>query len=151
MIDNSSDKGSDENSDEKFDEIDEKPDDISAEISDEGSYEGSEEEIDEKPEPKPEEHSKQRSEENIVFVGKKPTMNYVLAVVTQFNSGSPEIVIKARGRSISRAVDVAEIVRHRFVSTSMVKDITIDTEPMDTEEGETINVSSIEITLESGQ
>ena len=87
------------------------------------------------------------SEENTVFVGKKPTMNYVLAVVTQFNSGSPEIIIKARGRSISRAVDVAEIVRHRFVSTAKVKDIRIDTEPLSTEEGPSVNVSSIEIVL----
>ena len=59
----------------------------------------------------------------------------------------PEIIIKARGRSISRAVDVAEIVRHRFVSTATVKDIRIDTEPLATEEGPTVNVSSIEIVL----
>ncbi len=89
--------------------------------------------------------------ENTVFVGKKPTMNYVLAVVTQFNSGFSEIVIKARGRSISRAVDVAEIVRHRFVSTATIKDIKIDTEPLTTEEGATINVSSIEIILAMGK
>ncbi len=85
--------------------------------------------------------------ENTVFVGKKPTMNYVLAVVTQFNSGSPEIIIKARGRAISRAVDVAEIVRHRFVSDATIRDIIIDTEPLTTEEGPTVNVSSIEIIL----
>jgi DNA-binding protein len=91
--------------------------------------------------------SDEKSDESTVYVGKKPTMNYVLAVVTQFNSGSPEIIIKARGRSISRAVDVAEIVRHRFVSGATVKDIRIDTEPLATEEGPTVNVSSIEIVL----
>ena len=96
---------------------------------------------------KSDKRSKQRSDENTVYVGKKPPMNYVLAVVTQFNSGSSEIVIKARGRSISRAVDVAEIVRHRFVSSATIKDIIIDTEPLTTEEGTTINVSSIEIIL----
>ena len=46
-------------------------------------------------------------EENVIYVGNKPPMSYVLAVVTQFNSGSTEVVIKARGRAISRAVDAA--------------------------------------------
>lgn len=86
------------------------------------------------------------TEENTVFVGSKPTMNYVLAVVTQFNSGD-EVVLKARGRAISRAVDVAEIVRNRFVSSAKVKDIKIGTEPLTTEEGRTTNVSSIEISM----
>ncbi len=87
------------------------------------------------------------TEENTVFIGSKPTMNYVLAVVTQFNSGD-EVVLKARGRAISRAVDVAEIVRNRFVSGAKVKDIKIGTEPLTTEEGRTTNVSSIEISME---
>ena len=87
-------------------------------------------------------------EDNTVFIGKKPTMNYVLAVVTQFNSGHDEVIIKARGRAISRAVDVAEIVRHRFVLDAELKDIKIDTEVLKREEeGTTANVSSIEIFL----
>ncbi len=87
------------------------------------------------------------AEDNTVFIGKKPTMNYVLAVVTQFNSGNNEVIIKARGRAISRAVDVAEICRHRFVQGTVIKDIKIDTEEMQREEGTTANVSSIEIIL----
>ena len=87
------------------------------------------------------------AEENTVYIGKKPTMNYVLAVVTQFNGGSKEVVIKARGRSISRAVDVAEIVRNRFVSEAKVADIKIATEELSNEEGRSSNVSSIEIFL----
>jgi DNA-binding protein Alba len=87
------------------------------------------------------------AEENTVFIGKKPTMNYVLAVVTQFNSGSDEVVIKARGKSIGRAVDVAEIVRNRFIPDAKVKDILISTEKVTSEEGRTANVSSIEIFL----
>ena len=90
-------------------------------------------------------------DENTVYVGKKQAMNYVLAVVTQFNSGTSEAVIKARGRSISRAVDVAEIVRHRFVLTANYRDIKLDTEVLDTEEGNTVNVSSIEIFLNKGE
>jgi DNA-binding protein len=87
-------------------------------------------------------------DDNTVFIGKKATMNYVLAVVTQFNSGNDEVIIKARGRSISRAVDVAEIVRHRFVQDTEVKDIKIDTEVLQREaEGTSANVSSIEIFL----
>jgi DNA-binding protein Alba len=87
------------------------------------------------------------AEENTIFIGKKPTMNYVLAVVTQFNTGASEIYIKARGRAISRAVDVAEIVRNRFIPDASIKDIIIGTESLATEEGPNVNVSSIEITL----
>ena len=61
------------------------------------------------------------AEENIVYIGNKPVMNYVLAVVTQMNSGVTEVVLKARGRAISRAVGVAEIVRNRFISDVDVK------------------------------
>ena len=84
---------------------------------------------------------------NIVYIGKKPVMNYVLAVVMQFNTGSGEVVIRARGRSISSAVDVAEIVRNRFVPDSKVREIKISTEQMTVtgEENRTVNVSAIEI------
>jgi DNA-binding protein len=85
--------------------------------------------------------------ENTIFVGNKPPMSYVLAVVTQFNGGSDEVVIKARGRAISRAVDTAEITRNRFVTNARVKDIKIGTENITNEEGRNSNVSSIEISL----
>lgn len=83
--------------------------------------------------------------ENTIFVGNKPTMNYVLAVVTQFTSGSGDVVIKARGRAISKAVSVAEVVRNKFVLNSKVKNIKIGTEPITIEDGKTVNLSSIEI------
>jgi len=88
------------------------------------------------------------SEENVIFIGNKPPMSYVLAIVTQFNSGSDEVIVKARGRAISRAVDAAEITRNRFVTDAKIKDIIIGTEAITNEEGRTSNVSSIEITLE---
>lgn len=88
------------------------------------------------------------AEDNIVYIGGKPTMNYVLAVVTQFNMNSTEVVIKARGKAISRAVDVAEVVRRRFVPEARVKDIRISTEDIKTQEGENIRVSAIEIVLQ---
>jgi len=89
-----------------------------------------------------------RTDENVIYVGKKPPMSYVLAVVTQFNtSGSDEVIIKARGRSISTAVDTAEIVRNRFVTDAQIKEIKIGTENVTNEEGRSSNVSSIEIIL----
>ncbi|MCK5261279.1 MAG: DNA-binding protein Alba, partial [Thermoplasmatales archaeon] len=68
-----------------------------------------------------------RTDENVIYVGSKPPMSYVLAVVTQFNSGSDEVIIKARGRAISTAVDTAEIVRNRFVTDAKLKEIKIGT------------------------
>jgi len=88
------------------------------------------------------------ADENTIYVGKKPPMSYVLAVVTQFNgNGSKDVILKARGRSISTAVDTAEIVRNRFMKDARLKDIKIGTESVTNEEGRESNVSSIEISL----
>ena len=59
------------------------------------------------------------ADDNVVYVGNKPVMNYVLAVVTQFKK-SKEVVVKARGRAISRAVDTSEIVKNRFMTEAEV-------------------------------
>lgn len=84
---------------------------------------------------------------NVVFIGMKPTMNYVLATLTQFNQGSDEVILKARGRATSRAVDVAEVVRKRFLNQTLnVKDISIGTDSVG-ESGNLRNISTIEITL----
>ena len=88
----------------------------------------------------------QQLKENTVFVGNKPVMNYVLAVVTQFNNGAEQVAIKARGKAISRAVDTAEIALNRFLEGVSKKEIITSTEVIDTETGKT-NVSSIEIIL----
>ena len=89
-----------------------------------------------------------RTDENVIYVGRKPPMSYVLAVVTQFNGNdSNEVILKARGRAISTAVDTAEIVRNRFMKDVKVKDIVIGTESVTNEEGRDSNVSSIEISL----
>ncbi|MCL5785072.1 MAG: DNA-binding protein Alba [Candidatus Thermoplasmatota archaeon] len=86
------------------------------------------------------------AEENIIYVGKKPTMNYVLAIVTQFNNNVDHITIKARGKAISKAVDIAEITRRKFLHEAKYSAIKLDTELLKGERGE-LNVSSIEITL----
>jgi DNA-binding protein len=93
------------------------------------------------------EESDARRDDNVIFVGNKPVMNYVLAAVTQFNEGAKEVVIKARGRAISRAVDTAEVVRNRFMVDVAVDHIKISTEELTSEKGDSIKVSSIEIFL----
>ncbi len=88
------------------------------------------------------------SEENTIFVGKKPTMNYVLAIVTQFNNADiNRIAIKARGKAISKAVDIAEITKNKFVQSAHYESIKLDTEVLEGENGPS-NVSSIEIILQ---
>lgn len=77
-------------------------------------------------------------------------MNYVLATVMQFNQGSDEVTVKARGRAISKAVDVAEIARRRFLEGAIeVKDIKIGTDTLGGQDA-LRNVSTIEITLRKG-
>lgn len=88
-----------------------------------------------------------KRDDNTVYVGKKGTMGYVLAVVTQFNNNASEVAIKARGKLISRAVDVVEIVRNRFMPNSTISDIKIKTEELTSEDGSKNKVSAIEITL----
>jgi len=89
------------------------------------------------------------TESSAVLIGKKPIMNYVLACITFFHGGAKEVSIKARGRSISRAIDVAEVVRHRFLPDVKIKSIGIGTDQFEPEEEGTsvTNVSTIEITL----
>ena len=87
------------------------------------------------------------SDENVVYIGTKPVMNYVLAVVTQMNNGTSEVLLKARGRAISRAVDVAEIVRNKFLLDAELGSIIISTEEVSNREGSNSNVSAIEILL----
>lgn len=94
-----------------------------------------------------EETRSERRDDNIVYVGKKSAMGYVLAVVTQFNNGADAVSVKARGKLISRAVDVAEIVRHRFMPSASVRNIDIMTEELTSEDGSLSKVSAIEITL----
>ena len=87
------------------------------------------------------------NDNSYVYVGKKPLMAYVLAAVMQINTDSREVIIRARGQAISRAVDVAEILRNKFVRNAKVKDIRIATETLAREDGTPSNVSAIEIVL----
>lgn len=88
--------------------------------------------------------------DNSIFIGTKPFMNYVTGVVMQFTTkGATQVHIKARGKFIWRAVDVAEVSTKRFLENQVkVKDIKIDSEEFTNKEGKEVRVSSIEITLE---
>ena len=86
-------------------------------------------------------------EEQTIYVGNKPVMSYVLAAMAQLNESEGEVVLKARGRATGRAVDVAEVIRNRFMPNVSIKDIKVDTEELSSEQGRRMNVSTIEISL----
>ncbi len=85
--------------------------------------------------------------DNTILIGSKPSMAYVLATMTQFSSGQNEVHLRARGKAITRAVDVAEIIRRKFMRDIKVRDIQINTEEREFEGKKKINVSVIQITL----
>jgi DNA-binding protein len=84
--------------------------------------------------------------DNVVFVGKKPTMSYVLAVITQFSEGNSEVFVKARGRSISTAIDVVEVTKKKFMH-DLKSEIETDTEVITDERNQRINVSTLSARL----
>jgi len=87
--------------------------------------------------------------DNVVFIGEKPFMNYVTSVVMQFTTkNSGDVIIKARGKFISRAVDVAEVAVKRFLKGQIsVGEIKIDSEDFKNKEGREVRVSTVDITL----
>ncbi len=87
------------------------------------------------------------SEVPVVFVGRKPVMNYVLACMTALQSGGRQAIVKARGRAISRAVDTVQILQRRFFKDLKIGEIKTDTEQVTGENNITLNVSTIEIPI----
>lgn len=88
--------------------------------------------------------------DNIIFVGIKPFMNYVTGVVMQFqNKGQREVIVSARGKFTSKAIDVVEVARRTFLKEENIKidDIKISSEQFENKEGKRIYVSAIEIKL----
>ena len=84
---------------------------------------------------------------NIVYIGRKPVMSYVMAIMTSFKDNPESVTIKARGRSISTAVDAAEVTKNSYLS-DLIYDITIGTEKLEGEEGGSPrNVSTISIIM----
>jgi len=104
----------------------------------------------EKAENKDEKEAEKKPEttgENHVLIGQKPVMKYVVACLTSFNAGAKKIVLKARGRAISRAVDTAELLRRVFMKDVEVEKIEIGTEEIERPDRPKSNVSTIEIAL----
>jgi DNA-binding protein len=87
------------------------------------------------------------SEENVVYIGRKPVMNYCLAVITSLQGDKNRVALKARGRAISTAVDVAEVARNQFMKDLAVEKIEIGTEELESTEGQMRNVSTMTILL----
>ena len=89
------------------------------------------------------------TDEHVIYIGNKPLMSYVTAVMTHFaTTGTREIKLAARGRQISKAVDIVEIIRNRFLKDVKLKDIKIGTDTVEVEGGKQVGVSTIELTLE---
>ena len=110
-------------------------------------HHGGEQRLTEKTERAPSTPSRSNIPMNTILIGQKPLMAYATAVVMQINSGSKELSVKARGRVISKAVDVVEVCRRRFFDGKLeIKGVNIGTEVLG-EEGQTRNVSTIEIKL----
>ncbi len=89
-------------------------------------------------------------DDSTIFIGNKSFMAYVTGVVLQFTTkGAKEVAVKARGKFISRAVDVSEVTVKRFlVDQIQIKDIKIGSEEFKNKEGKQVRVSTIEITLQ---
>ncbi len=96
---------------------------------------------------KQEKTNKKQTGDNVIYIGTKPFMNYVTAAMLQFNSGSNSTTVKARGKNISRAVDVVEVLRNRFMENVKIENITIGSEELKSREGRMTKVSIIEIGL----
>jgi DNA-binding protein len=90
------------------------------------------------------------SDSNIVYIGNKPIMNYCLAVLSSLQNENSTVELKARGRAISSAVDVAEVTKNRFMRDLVVENIEIGTEELESHEGRKRNVSTISIVLKKG-
>lgn len=98
--------------------------------------------------PRPEVVAREPIPPDTILIGKKPVMAYATAVMMHFQSGAGVLTVKARGRAISRAVDVVEVVRRRFFGGKLsVREISIGTQAIG-EGGDTRNVSTIEIKIE---
>lgn len=87
------------------------------------------------------------SSEKVVLVGQKPTMNYVTACVTFFNSGADKVIVKARGLAISNAIDAVQLLRRGFIKDLEIVKIDLGTQELSGTEGQRSRVSIIEITI----
>jgi archaea-specific DNA-binding protein len=86
-------------------------------------------------------------EPNIVRIGKKPIMNYVVACMTLLNNGVSDVMVRARGQSITKAVETVEMLRRAFLRNIKIYSVDIGTEEVKREDGSIASLSMIEIIL----
>jgi DNA-binding protein len=86
-----------------------------------------------------------QTKRDLVVVGDKPTMNYVVACMTLFNSGVKPVKIRARGRHIEKAVDAVELLRRTFIRDAKLESIEIGTDELVRQDGSKANISVVEI------
>ena len=84
---------------------------------------------------------------NLVIMGIKPIMNYVVACLTLFNDGEETVLIRARGKHINKAVDMVQLLRRVFLKDAVIKDVRVGTDTLTRDDGREAKVSIIEITL----
>jgi len=92
----------------------------------------------------------EKKDDNTIFIGGKPFMNYITGIVMQFTTkNQSEVIVRARGKFISKAVDVAEVVRKKFLKDQNItlKEIKINSEEFVNKDGKKINVSTMDIVL----
>ena len=90
-------------------------------------------------------------DDNVIFIGNKPLMNYVIAILTEFKKSS-EVIIKARGRTIGKAVEAALIVNKKFLEETVIYDVTLDLENIiDNKTNKPMDLPSIEIYLRKAE
>lgn len=92
-----------------------------------------------------------KGETNEIFVGNKPFMKYVVATMMQLQKeNNNSAIVKARGKFISRAVDIAEVAKKRLKDKDNIdlkNNVIIGTDNFKNQEGKDINISTIDITL----
>ena len=88
-----------------------------------------------------------RRASNEIFIGKKPLMTYVTATLVQL-ANEPTVLVKARGKSITRAVDVAQIIVKRMDNMGYkIGHVKIGSQLIQSEDGKERNVSTIEVQI----
>lgn len=94
-------------------------------------------------------HVTQKRDDHVIFIGNKPLMNYVTSLTMRFTAQNAEqVAVKARGKFISKAVDITEVAMKRFLDNQVqIQDIKTNSEEFTNEEGRLIRVSTIELFL----
>lgn len=102
------------------------------------------------PQPQQNQQVHKEGTHDAIYIGKKPLMAYVTSTLIQL-ANQPSVTIKARGLSIGRAVDVSQIILKRMENAGYkIDDVRIGSETVQSEDGRTRNVSTIEIEIKRG-